>query len=143
LLAFYIQKCILKHRTDHYGLFELKRPHEVIKSLCEFLNKPLTESQLNAIVEWCSFENMKRNPSVNYDWYKTLGLFRKEGDFFRKGVIGDWLNYYSRDDSVKLDSVLEKNLNYKTKFNYGISDKDLSKIYSVEQQPSPQNKLDK
>lgn len=100
--------------------------------MCEFLGKSLTDSQLKAIVEWCSFENMKKNPTVNYDWYKEIGFFRKDGDFMRKGQVGDWLNHFSKNDSLKMDEIIEKNLNYKHSFNYGISRDDLAKIYSID-----------
>ena len=44
-----------------------------------------------------------------YEWYKEFGLFKKDGHFFRKGEIGDWLNYYTKDMSVILDTFIEKN----------------------------------
>jgi hypothetical protein len=103
---------------------------EVVKSLAKFLNKELSDAQVKSIIEWCSFDNMKKNPTVNYEWYKEIGLFKKDGAFFRKGKIGDWLNGLSKEQSIELDRVLEKNLKYERKFDYGISDEDLKKIYS-------------
>jgi hypothetical protein len=72
---------------------------------------------------------MKDNKSVNYEWYKEYGLFNKNGSFFRKGEIGDWLNYFSKDMSVIFDKTIEKNLKEKFNFNYGINDDILVKIY--------------
>ena len=72
---------------------------------------------------------MKDNNSVNYEWYKEYGLFKKDGHFFRKGEIGDWLNYFSKDMSVIFDKFIEKNLQSKFEFNYGISQSELSKVY--------------
>jgi hypothetical protein len=116
-----------------------KKPEEVVKSLAKFLGKDLSSEQVKSIVEWCSFESMKKNPTVNYEWYKDLGLFKKDGAFFRKGKIGDWLNCLSREQSMELDQVLEKNLKYGRKFEYGISDEDLTKIYEY----NPTNKSEK
>lgn len=107
--------------------------------MCKFLGKNLSDTQIASIIKWTSFENMKENPTVNYEWYKDLGLFKKDGYFFRNGKIGDWLNHYSKSDSLALDAALEKNLQFKQKFNYGVSDQDLAKIYSTDlnkQQPN-------
>lgn len=102
----------------------------MIEKLGEFLNVTLSSSQIKSLIEWCSFENMEKNPSVNYEWYKTMGLFKKDGKFFRKGLVGDWLNHLSKSDSIALDEEINKKLNYKNKFDYGISEEDLKKIYS-------------
>jgi hypothetical protein len=99
--------------------------------MCKFLGKNLSDKEIDSIVIWCLFDNMKQNTMVNYDWYKDIGLFRKEGSFFRKGKIGDWLNHYSRRESIEFDETINKNLNYKKKFNYGITEEDLKAIYSV------------
>jgi hypothetical protein len=49
--------------------------------LAEFLNKEIKEADLEAIIKWCSFESMKENKMVNYEWYKEMGLFKKQGFF--------------------------------------------------------------
>lgn len=107
-----------------------KKPVEEIRRLSEFLGVKLSDAEVKSLIDWCSFENMEKNPSVNYEWYKTMGIFKKDGKFFRKGKIGDWLNYYSRKDSLALDDKVREKLAYKHPFNYGISDEDLKKIYS-------------
>ncbi|CAF0738590.1 unnamed protein product [Brachionus calyciflorus] len=107
------------------------RPYEVIKNLSEYLGKSLSDEKIKSIIEWCSFDNMKNNPSVNYEWYKELGLYKKSGNFFRKGKIGDWLNHFAMEDSKQIDEIVEKNLKTDIKFNYGISDEDLHKIYAA------------
>ena len=106
-------------------------PKRELKRLCDFLGKKLDEKQMDAIIEWCSFDNMKKNPSVNYEWNKTLGIFAKEGEFFRKGQVGDWLNHFKSKQSKRLDDVVHSQLKYKQKFDYGISEEDLNKIYST------------
>ncbi len=100
-----------------------------MKALCSFLDKKYNDSQLDAIIDWCSFKNMKENKSVNYEWNKALGIFSPEGEFFRKGQVGDWLNHFSPKESMAMDQLVANQLNYKHKFDYGISDEDLAKIY--------------
>ena len=68
---------------------------------------------------------------VNYEWNKVMGLYRKDGDFFRKGKIGDWLHHFSTTQSKDYDLILEKNLKYRTELDYGISSSDLNKIYKA------------
>ncbi|RNA01338.1 estrogen sulfotransferase-like [Brachionus plicatilis] len=107
------------------------RPFEVIKELSKYLGKDLSDDQIKSIIDWCSFDKMKNNPAVNYEWYKELGLYKKNGHFFRKGKIGDWLNHFAVDDSQQIDLIVENKLKTKLNFNYGICDEDLEKIYSV------------
>ncbi len=63
------------------SVLKIKKPHETIKLLAEFLNKEIKEADLEAIIKWCSFESMKENKMVNYEWYKEMGLFKKQGFF--------------------------------------------------------------
>nr|QNH68008.1 sulfotransferase-like protein 1 [Brachionus koreanus] len=109
------------------------KPFEVIKKLSKYLGKDLSDDEIKSIIEWCSFDKMKNNPAVNYEWYKDLGLYKKNGHFFRKGTVGDWLNYFAVDDSQKIDHIVENKLKTKLDFNYGISTNDLKKIYSLNQ----------
>ncbi len=112
-----------------------ENPVGIIKDLGKFLGKDLDDKQVDLIIKWSSFDNMKKNPSVNYEWYKEIGLFRKDGHFFRKGKIGDWLNHFDFSTSKQFDEIVEKNLTYKDKkLNYGLSSEDLNKIYEFQNQ---------
>lgn len=105
------------------------QPKETLAKLCNFLGKEVDEKKLAAIEKWCHFDNMKQNPMVNYEWNKTMGLFRKEGNFFRKGKVGDWLHHFSTKDSKEYDQMVSENLKYAKELDYGISHDDLNKIY--------------
>ncbi len=107
------------------------RPKETLKALCRFLGKELDEKKLESIEKWCSFDEMKKNPMVNYEWNKMLGLYRKDGQFFRKGKVGDWLHHFSTIQSREYDVVMAENLKYKADLDYGISIEDLTKIYTA------------
>ena len=109
----------------------LSKPQETIKGLSKFLGKDLDDKKLQSIQSHCSFDNMKNNPMCNYEWNKEMGLFRKDGHFFRKGKIGDWLEHFSPSQSKQLDAVVEANLKYKGELEYGISNEDVEKIYSA------------
>ena len=107
-----------------------KRPKETLSALCKFLDKDVDDSKLESIEKWCQFDNMKNNPMVNYEWNKVMGLYRKEGEFFRKGKIGDWLRHFTLSQSKEYDIAIEKNLKYDADLDYGVSKTDLEKIYA-------------
>ena len=53
--------------------------------MAKFLNKPLTEEQLNRLTEHLRFDNFKKNEAVNNEAPKKMGLFHNDGHFIRKG----------------------------------------------------------
>jgi len=68
-----------------------------VKRVADFLDCPFTEEEesngvIENIVKLCSFENMK-NLEVNKSG--TFGRTFEKKTFFRKGEIGDWVNYFS------------------------------------------------
>ncbi len=79
---------------------------------------------------------------VNYEWNKVMGLFHKDGEFFRKGKIGDWLQHYSTTLSKEADLMIKNNLKYSGQIDYGISEENLQKIYSASEAiKSEKNKI--
>jgi len=75
----------------------------VIKELTEFLNHPLSEEKINALVDHVKFENMKKNPATN--------LF-KSGDreFIRKGQVGDWKNHFDEKGNEMFEAWILENI---------------------------------
>ena len=53
--------------------------------MAEFLGKHVSDEQVDMIVKHCSFENMRQNNSVNYEWFKDYGVANKGVQFMRKG----------------------------------------------------------
>lgn len=66
-----------------------------VRRLAKYLGKEkeLTEEQLDKLEKWCSFDSMKNNPKVNYDWFKDWGFVKKSFSFLRKGLY--FLEKYS------------------------------------------------
>ncbi|GFO07219.1 sulfotransferase [Plakobranchus ocellatus] len=58
-----------------------------VRVVAEFLGKSLTDDQVSLIVKHCSFDSMKNNNSVNYEWYKDQGVARKEISFLRNELV--------------------------------------------------------
>ncbi|KAH9500072.1 Sulfotransferase 1E1 [Bulinus truncatus] len=80
--------------------------HKAVRDIADFLNKPLTSHQVDAIVKHCSFDNMKNNKSVNYDWLKEVGTAKTEENFMRKGQVGDWRNHLTKEFIDKMDEMV-------------------------------------
>ncbi|VDQ13277.1 unnamed protein product, partial [Trichobilharzia regenti] len=62
------------------------------RSDCLSRPKRLTTSQIAELAEHCSFENMSRNRTTNFEWMKEIGLWSAEEGirFMRHGQIGDY-----------------------------------------------------
>lgn len=77
----------------------------------EYKHITADEKKLDAIVQACTFESMKKSPQANRQvmshasrlpctsWSQDLKPMRreKEADFLRKGIKGDWQNYFSEE----------------------------------------------
>ncbi|GAB6024010.1 hypothetical protein CHUAL_008736 [Chamberlinius hualienensis] len=80
----------------------------VIK-IMKYLEKDLTDDQINRIVEHASFENMKKNPMANYSHGgAAIKMPDSKTDFLRKGKTGDWRNYFNDETNKKVDDYVEK-----------------------------------
>jgi len=85
----------------------------VIKKTAKFLNKNVTDEQIIGLCEHLKFSKMATNPSVNMEL--LLGNRKAEEDdpdynFIRKGKIGDWTNYMTKDLARRFDQWMEKHL---------------------------------
>ncbi len=87
--------------------------------MAKYLGKSYFDWQIDQIVNWCSFDNMKRNPSTNKEYIQDMGYFVKQGHFYRQGKIGDWRNHFSEKQLAEFDILISENLKYEYKFNYG------------------------
>ncbi|EEB17322.1 conserved hypothetical protein [Pediculus humanus corporis] len=84
-----------------------------IKKAAKFLNKNLSDEDVEKLAEHLSFNKMKENPAVNLEPLMS----RKEGfsknsqlKFIRKGQIGDYKNFMSDELIKKFDTWTENNL---------------------------------
>ncbi|KAG5891566.1 hypothetical protein JTB14_015833 [Gonioctena quinquepunctata] len=66
----------------------------VIRKVSEFLEKPLSDDQVEVLGDHLSFASMKNNPSVNYEMVielnRKFNLIECEGTFMRSGKVGDY-----------------------------------------------------
>ncbi len=84
-------------------------PHIEISRIANFCKRKLSDKQIEKIIQFSSFEAMKNNPNTNY--YKTAPGIGDKGDkFFRKGVVGDWKNYFTQEQNEIIDNLIVEKL---------------------------------
>ncbi|XP_057875785.1 sulfotransferase 6B1-like isoform X2 [Melospiza georgiana] len=79
-----------------------ENPALSVKNIATFFGIPLTEEQLQLVVERSSFQSMKKNSD------KTHGSFGNV--FFRKGGVSDWKNLFTEDQSKEMDRAFEEHI---------------------------------
>lgn len=80
-----------------------------VKRIAEFLQRDISPEQISSIAEQTRFDNMKANPAANMAWSDTYRADKNQA-FMCKGKIGDWRNYFTKEQSARLDAVLAKKL---------------------------------
>lgn len=99
-------------------LFEKKKPIERIEEIAKVIGKHLNPSQIDSIIKWCSFDNMRNNKATSYNWLVDQGYTNESYKFFRKGQIGDWKNHFSAAKLNEFDRVINDHLQTKHNFSY-------------------------
>ena len=75
--------------------------------IANFLNKPLSDDLISRITEQCTFSGMKKNAS-NFS-IPTKGGTTSATSLLRKGVVGDWKNYFTPELNERFEKeVLAK-----------------------------------
>ncbi|XP_071445159.1 luciferin sulfotransferase-like [Hetaerina americana] len=110
-----------EHRDDSNVLFlkyeEMKKDlPSVIRKVSTFMGKKqLNDEDMKTLCHHLSFESMKSNGSVNYEFAvdKTQNLGLSEGDqhFMRKGKVNSWKEEISPEVAERFDAWIENNLN--------------------------------
>lgn len=112
-----------KHENVKFVWFEdMKKDQKgVIEELIEFLNHPLTEEKIEALVDHVKFENMQKNQSTNVI---------KSGDkqFIRKGKVGDWKNHFDEKSNEEFEAWILENIRETELENEGHIKKHFEKI---------------
>ena len=106
-------KCSLENPNKIFFLkYEDLRENPVLhlKRLAEFCGCPFSKEEedqgvVEEILKLCSFDNLS-NLEVNKTGILSLGLENKS--FFRKGQVGDWINYLSPQMIERIDKITQE-----------------------------------
>ncbi|XP_001362373.1 sulfotransferase 1B1-like [Monodelphis domestica] len=106
-------------RKDHPILYlfyeDIKEdPKREIRKVMQFLGKNLDEEALNRIVQHTSFETMKTNFMVNYKALPATLMDHDISPFMRKGITGDWKNYFTVAQNEKFNADYKKKMSETT-----------------------------
>ncbi|XP_039164482.1 cytosolic sulfotransferase 13 [Eucalyptus grandis] len=87
-------------------------PSVQVRRLADFMGRPFSEEELRngtveGILRMCSFDNLSAL-EVNRSGKLLIGLEKKW--FFRKGEVGDWVNYMGAEMGERIDGVMEEKL---------------------------------
>ncbi|XP_059642470.1 flavonol sulfotransferase-like [Cornus florida] len=103
-----------------------KEPSIYLKKLAEFMGQPFSleeerEGVVQEILKLCSFENLS-NLEVNKTGVLRLSdeLVVHNSEFFRKGKVGDWQNYFTDEMKEKIDLITEQKFNG-SGLNFGVN----------------------
>lgn len=84
-----------------------------IRKVANFLNKSLSDQQVEILNQHLSFESMRNNKSVNYEMIQELNkkynLTQGEGIFMRSGRVGDYKAHMTDEMIQQFDEWTKKN----------------------------------
>ncbi|XP_010050964.3 cytosolic sulfotransferase 5 [Eucalyptus grandis] len=87
-------------------------PSIQVRRLANFIGRPFNEEELRngtveGILRMCSFDNLSAS-EVSRSGKLPTGVENKW--LFRKGEVGDWVNYMSAEMGERIDGVMEEKL---------------------------------
>uniref|UniRef100_A0AAY4AJW5 Sulfotransferase n=1 Tax=Denticeps clupeoides TaxID=299321 RepID=A0AAY4AJW5_9TELE len=82
----------------------------VVKRICAFLEKDLTDLEIDNVVEHSRFDSMRHNNKANYRTVSDQIFNHKKGTFLRKGSVGDWKNHFTVAQSEHFDKVFKEEM---------------------------------
>ena len=84
----------------------------IVEKVALFMSYELDSSALDTITSQCTFDCMKTNPSTNFVSTGVQMYVRKPGSqpHIRKGIVGDWKNHFSDEQSLRMDTEYHRRL---------------------------------
>ncbi|XP_072492468.1 sulfotransferase 1C4-like isoform X3 [Notamacropus eugenii] len=82
-------------------------PRQAIQNLSTFLGQQLEPKELENILHYCSFSFMSQNDLLNYSLIPPVIFDHSVGKFLRKGVAGNWKEYFSPEQNARFNNVYQ------------------------------------
>ena len=98
-----------KHRDCPNVLFlkyeDMKKdPRGAVRAIAAFMGCDLKPEVVDSIAEQTTFEKMRSNDAANYSWWPPV-VAPNGIPFMRKGVVGDWRNHFTAEQSERFDAL--------------------------------------
>ena len=98
-----------KHRDCPNVLFlkyeDMKKdPRGAVRAIAVFMGCDLKPEVVDSIAEQTTFEKMRSNDAANYSWLAHVHK-PNSAPFMRKGVVGDWRNHFTAEQSERFDAL--------------------------------------
>jgi hypothetical protein len=90
----------------------LRQPKKEVTNVAGFCAVELTDDVIENIVQATRFDAMRKNPQTNYSLVPVLHA--DVSPFMRKGISGDWKNYFSADQTKWFDAMMADKLSSET-----------------------------
>lgn len=103
------------HPNVHITFFELlkRNTKEEYKKLSNFLGVTPTDEQLDKIIHYTSFSEMKKRnehvlPGADAEDFMDKVIVEKDGGFFRKGTSGGWQKVLTQEQKDKFEKWIKE-----------------------------------
>ena len=80
----------------------------VIKNIAKHLGKNMSEDDIETLVKHLDIDQFKANSSVNKA--EEMPSSEERPSFVRKGIVGDWKNHFTNEESMEWDSWITREL---------------------------------
>ncbi|KAH0626586.1 hypothetical protein JD844_001653 [Phrynosoma platyrhinos] len=91
-------------------LLLLQDPRREIRKVMEFLERPADEELVEKIAHHTSFKEMRHNSMANYTSIPTSVMDHSISPFMRKGMTGDWKNYFTVAQNEHFDADYKRQM---------------------------------
>ncbi|XP_036601952.1 bile salt sulfotransferase [Trichosurus vulpecula] len=81
-----------------------------VDKICHFLGTKLKEEEVNLVLKNASFSVMKDNKMANYSIISDDLMDHSQGSMMRKGIAGDWKNYFTVAQSEAFDKLFQERM---------------------------------
>lgn len=108
-------KSWFSHKDDLNMLFIMYEEmiqdlQSALRKIADFLGAELTQDQMNSVLKYSTFKNMRQIPHASYDQVPGDLFNYQEGHFMRKGTIGDWKNHFTVAQNERFDEVFKQEM---------------------------------
>jgi len=104
---------------------EMKKDQKkILKEICNFINYNLSEEQIDRLDNFMKFDNFQKASASNK---KNPNWKEGKGQFIRKGIVGDWMNHFTKDLNMEYNTWIVQSLD-----KIGIEDADIRGYFQLD-----------